>query len=186
MRTRRAVALLWFVMIFLITASFVGAIAIDYGQVLFARSQVRSVAADAALQAAKRYQVSDALPIGALLLDEDAARAAVNEVLDTAAAQGAVRKAKITKVSVRFENNGVENASWAVISSENPDIKPVVPRVVVSVTYEVTDLALMDTFAAVSNGVKTVITTTIAQSAVICVPGMNPDTLHGACARSAS
>lgn len=186
MRSRRAVVMLWFAMIFLATASFVGTIAIDYGQVLFARSQVQVVATDAALQASKSYQVSDSLPSGALLIDEEAARLTVQRVLDKAIEQGAIQKAKVTKLIVTFANNDPSNYAWAATAAENPDSTPAVPRVSVSLTYEVTDLSMMDLFAAVSSGVKTVITSTITKSAVICVPGLNPDTLHGVCARSGS
>jgi hypothetical protein len=178
--------MLWFVMIFLVTGSFVGALAIDYGQVLFARSQVQAVTTDAALRASKSYQVSDSLPSGALLLDEDAAREVVRQTMDLAVAQGAIQKAKILNVKVTFENNDPSNYAWAAIATENPTITPAVPRVYVAVTYEVTDLAMMDLFAAVSRGVKTVIVTTMTKDAAICVPGLNPDTVNGVCARSGS
>jgi len=182
MRSRRGAALLFFAGIFLLSAGFTGALAVDYGQVLFARSEVRTVAEDAAIAAAREYATGETLPVGALLLDETKATARAIEVLQSAVDQGSINRATYESVIVTFQNNATplwfEDATPATARA---------PRVVVTVTYRVTDLLLMDLFEAVgSDGAKSAKTGTQVASAVICVPGLNPDTLDGACARSDS
>lgn len=187
MRARRAVAMLWFAAIFLVVAGLIGGFAIDYGQVLFARSEIQSIADDAAIAAAREYYNAESMPQGTLLLDQTAAEARAKDLIQTALDNGSIKRTEFsvsTDVSVTFQNNEQDNGTWwdgAMPSTAKA------PRVIVTVRYKVTDLMLLDLFSAVSgNGTKTVINGTYVGSAVICVPGLNPDTLDGACARSDS
>ena len=185
MRGHRAVAMLWFAAIFLVTSGLIGGFAVDYGQVLFARSEIQSITDDAAVAAAREYYDEELMPEGTLLLDEGRAAAQAKEVIQTALDNRSIRRTEFsvaTDVTVAFQNN--DNGTWwdgATASTAKA------PRVVVTVRYKVSDLMLLDLFSAIGgDGAKTVIEGTYVGSAVICVPGLNPDTLDGACARSDS
>jgi uncharacterized membrane protein len=184
MRRRRAAALLFFAGVFLLSAGFTGAVSVDYGQILFARSEIRATAEDAAVAAAREYATDETLPVGALLLNEAQATARVQEAFDLAVSQESIRRAQVTSVTVTFENNATANATWFEGATQ---ATARAPRVVVTVEYSVSGLLLMDLFDAVDgDGGSTIQTGTQVASAVICVPGLNPDTLGGACARSDS
>jgi hypothetical protein len=194
-RAHRGVVLIWFAGMFLATAGFTGALAIDYGKVLLIRSQVELVSQDAAVAAARAYKTVG-VDDGDLLLD-DAANGKVDIVVD-----GIVQSA--------IDSGQLKNATkiawaWDVTQGANPDqysgqwwctsavratcpVNPLPPpRVTVTITYKIGDLVMMDLFEATTpDGSKSSMSGTSTSSAVICIPGQNPDTFKGSCARSAS
>ncbi len=179
-RRRRGAVLIWFTGVFLTTFTFVGLISVDYGHVIYARSEIRAVATDAALQAARQYQEDPSSEQAPLLLDETAARDAVAAAVQSVTDLKILRKTTITATKVTFENNEPGNELWF----EQPPSQMRVPRVVVSITYEIRDLSLLDLGLTLLGEADTTLSGTITASAVICLPGFNPDTLNGACQRS--
>jgi Flp pilus assembly protein TadG len=171
----RAVVLVWFAGMFIATAGFVGAVSVDYGKVLLVKSEVESVAQDAAVAAARSYD--QAAATGALLLDARTATLTAQDIVTAATVGKNLHGASNVKVSVNVTQ---PDGFWW----ENGQAPP---RVTVTITYDVADLLLMDLFAATTpGGAKTLVSGTAVSSAVICLPGSNPDTLNGACVRSAS
>jgi Flp pilus assembly protein TadG len=179
-RRRRGAVLIWFAGAFLTMFSFTGLVAIDFGQVIYSRSEIKTVASDAALRGAREYLQDTSSEQAPLLMDEAAARAVVAEIVKSAQDLGAVRKARITSTTVTFQNNEPTNALWF----EQPASQMRVPRVVVTISYEVPGLVMLDLGMALLGKRSEVVTGTIVASAVICVPGLNPDTLQGACQRT--
>jgi hypothetical protein len=194
-RARRGVVLIWFAGMFLATAGFTGALAVDYGKVLLIRSQVELVTQDASVAAARAYRVAG-INDGDLLLD-DAANGQVDTIVDgivsSAVNSGQLKHAVNLAWSwdvTQGANPDQYSGQWWCTSAMNPSC-PVTPqpppRVTVTITYQIGDLLMMDLFEATTpDGTKTSMTGKSTASAVICIPGQNPDTFKGTCTRSAS